>query len=272
MAQVTLPDFAAIKNTQRATWASGDYGVVGRSLQIVGETLCEAADIRGAEKVLDVAAGDGNAALAAARRWADVTASDYVPALLERTMRRAEANGLSMQVREADAENLPFENDSFDAVMSVFGAMFTPNQERTASEMLRVCKPGGRVALANWTPSGFIGELFRVVGRHVPPPAGVKPASLWGTEDRLRELFPSDVADVRVAERVFNFRYRSPRHWIDVFQTYYGPVLRAFAALPQERRGDLDDDLFALAQEHNVTTDGTFVAPGAYLEVVITKR
>jgi SAM-dependent methyltransferase len=175
-------------------------------------------------------------------------------------------------VREADAENLPFENDSFDAVMSVFGAMFTPNQDRTASEMLRVCKPGGRVALANWTPSGFIGELFRVVGRHVPPPAGVKPASLWGTEDRLRELFPSDVADVRVAERVFNFRYRSPRHWIDVFQTYYGPVLRAFAALPQERRGDLDDDLFALAQEHNVTTDGTFVAPGAYLEVVITKR
>jgi SAM-dependent methyltransferase len=266
------PDYTAIKTVQRATWASGDYSVVGNTLQIVGETLCEAADIRGGEQVLDVAAGNGNASLAAARRFADVTASDYVPALLERARRRAEADGLALTTREADAENLPFDDESFDAVLSVYGAMFTPNQDRTASELLRVCKRGGRVAMANWTPDGFIGAMFRVVGRLVPPPVGVKPASLWGTKDRLAELFPSHVADLRVTERTFNFRYRSPKHFVGIFRTYYGPVLRAFAALPEERRGELERDLLAFVDRFNTATDGSLVAPATYLEVVATKR
>jgi SAM-dependent methyltransferase len=266
------PDLAVLKGRQRDTWASGDYAVIGRTLQIVGETLCEAADVRGGERVLDVAAGNGNAALAAARRWADVIAVDWVPALLERTARRAEANGLALHTREADLEALPFEDGSFDAVLSVYGAMFSPDQERTATEMLRVCRDGGRVAMANWTPDGFIGELFRVVGAHVPPPQGVESPARWGTEERLRELFPRPAAELRIAERTFTFRYRSVDHWLEVFRAYYGPMLRAFEALPAERRPDLDRDLRALLDRWNTADDGTFVAPGAYLEVVARKR
>ncbi len=272
LAHTIGPDLKRIKNVQRETWASGDYAVIGRSLQIVGETLCEAVDVRGGEDVLDVAAGNGNASLAAARRWANVTASDYVPSLLAGTRRRAAADGLDLQIREADAENLPFGDESFDVVLSVFGAMFAPDQERTAAEMLRVCRRGGRVALANWTPEGFIGEMFRVVGRHVPPPAGLKSPAMWGTEARLAELFPEEVADLRVTRRHFVFRYRSPAHFLEIFRAYYGPVLRAFAALPREGQGQLERDLLAFLAARNVALDGTFVAPGEYLEVVATRR
>ncbi|MEZ5064028.1 MAG: class I SAM-dependent methyltransferase [bacterium] len=266
------PDFEAIKTKQRATWGDGDYNVIGRSLQLVGETLCEAADVRGDERVLDVAAGTGNAALAAARRWAQVTAADYVESLLDRTRVRAEADGMALETRVADAEALPFENGSYDKVLSTFGIMFAPNQEKVAAELLRVCRSGGHVALANWTPDGFIGELFKVVGRHVPPPAGVKSAALWGTEARLHELFPAEAAAIRVEKKDFVFRYRSPQHFVDVFRTYYGPVLRAFAALPEERREELERDMLALIDRCNVATDGTCVIPGAYLEVVVTKQ
>ncbi len=265
-------DFTALKTRQQATWSSGDYAVVGTTLQIVGESLCEAVDLRGGETVLDVAAGNGNAALAAARRWAEVTAVDYVPALLARAQARAEADGLAIAVRDGDAEHLPFDDGSFDVVLSTFGVMFTPDQPRAAAELARVCRPGGRIGLANWTPDGFIGQLFKIVGRHLPPPAGVSPPALWGTRDRLVDLFGNLAADIRTEERLFVFRYRSPEHWLGVFRTYYGPVLKAFGALPATGQAALADDLLALLGRFNRVSDGTVVVPGAYLEAVIARR
>jgi len=223
-------DFAVIKGRQQAAWSTGNYAVVGTTLQIVGETLAEAMDLRAGMRVLDVAAGNGNATLAAARRWCDVTSTDYVPALLESGRARAVAEGHAIKFQEADAENLPYADASFDAVMSTFGVMFTPDQERAASELLRVCKPGGKIGLANWTPESFIGQLFKTIGRYVPPAAGIKSPSLWGTESRLAELFGHDANAIRTARREFVFRYRSPAHWIEVFRTYYGPTNRMFAA------------------------------------------
>ena len=225
------PDLGAVKARQQGAWSSGDYAVVGTTLQIVGEELCEALDLRPGSKVLDVAAGNGNATLAAARRWCEVTSTDYVPALLERGRERATAEGLSVEFREADAEALPFPDSSFDAVVSTFGVMFTPDQDKAAAEMLRVCKPGGKIGLANWTPDGFIGQLFKTLGRHVPPPAGVKSPALWGTRARLDEMFGAQAASITAEPRMFVFRYRSPEHWLDVFKTFYGPMLKAFAAL-----------------------------------------
>ena len=203
------PDFAAIKVRQKATWASGDYAVVGTTLQIVGETLCEAADLRAGERVLDVAAGNGNATLAAARRYCEVTSTDYVPALLERGRERAAAERLhGIDFREADAEALPFDDGSFDAVVSTFGCMFAPNPPRVAAELLRACRPGGRIAMANWTPEGFIGQVFKTVGQHVPPPAGVTSPALWGSRARLVELFGDSAAGIVAQPRLFMFRYR----------------------------------------------------------------
>src|SRR5215207_6978203 len=202
-------DLTAVKSRQQATWSSGDYAVIGTTLTITGELLCEAVDLRPGQRVLDVAAGNGNATLAAARRWADVTSTDYVPALLERGRTRAAAEGLPVIFQHADAEDLPFADGSFDVVLSVFGVMFTPNQEQAAQELLRVCRPGGKIGLANWTPDGFIGHVFRTIGKYVPPPPGVKPPSLWGTEQRLHELFGDGIADLTVNRRMFVFRYRS---------------------------------------------------------------
>lgn len=227
---VESPDYAGIKQRQQATWAAGDYAVVGTTLQIVGESLCETVDLRAGERVLDVAAGNGNASLAAARRWAEVVSTDYVGALLARASERAAAERLAIDFREADAEALPFAADRFDVVLSTFGVMFTPNQKKAAAEMVRVCRPGGRIGLANWTPDGFIGQLFRAIGKHMPPPAGVNSPALWGTEAHLQELFRGH--RVRVEPRVFNFRYRSADHWLEIFKTYYGPTNRAFD-LPQ---------------------------------------
>lgn len=265
------PDFEAIKTRQQATWASGDYAHVGVRLQIVGESLCEAVDLRSSERVLDVAAGNGNASLAAARRYAQVVATDYVPALLEAAERRARADGLPIETRVADAENLPFADGAFDVVLSTYGVMFSPNQPRAASEMLRVTRPGGRVGLANWTPDGFIGELFGVIGAFVPPPAGVAPPSAWGTETRIVELFGPEARDIRTRRRQYTFRFRSADHWIDVFRTYYGPVERAFAALASTDQEDLEKALTALLRKYDRGGSNGLVVPGDYLEVVIER-
>jgi len=265
-------DFGAIKTKQKGAWSSGDYAVVGTTLQIVGEELCEALDLRSGQKVLDVAAGNGNVSLAAARRWCDVTSTDYVGSLLERARQRAAAEGLMIGFREADAENLPFADDAFDVVVSTYGVMFTPDQQRAASEMLRVCRPGGKIGLANWTPEGFIGQLFKTIGKHLPPPAGAKSPALWGTKSHLVELFDEVPVTIDAHERNFVFRYRSPEHWMEIFRTFYGPVLKAFAALDAQGQTALNADLLSLIGRFNRATDGTMVVPSEYLEVVITKR
>jgi ubiquinone/menaquinone biosynthesis C-methylase UbiE len=270
-AATAAPDLAMIKSRQQGAWSSGDYAVVGSTLQIVGEQLCEALDLQAGEKVLDVAAGNGNVTLAAARRWCEVVSTDYVPELLERGRARAEADGLTVAFKEADAEALPFADRSFHAVVSTFGVMFTPNQEKAAAELIRVCKPGGRIGLANWTPEGFIGQLFKTIGKHMPPPAGVKSPALWGTRARITELFGTQASSIRIESRNFNFRYRSPQHWLDVFKTYYGPVLKTFAALPEQAQSSLTADLLVLAEQFNRSTD-TMVAPSEYLEIIVTRR
>jgi ubiquinone/menaquinone biosynthesis C-methylase UbiE len=266
------PNLEQIKGRQRATWGSGDYAVVGTTLQIVGENLCEALDLRAGQTVLDVAAGNGNVSLAAARRWCAVTSTDYVGALLERGRARAAAEGLDLTFREADAEALPFPDGSFDAVVSTFGVMFTPDQDKAAAELARVCRPGGKIGLANWTPDGFIGQLFKTIGRHVPPPAGVKSPALWGTRDRIAELFGRSAAAIAAEPRQFTFRYRSPAHFIDVFRTFYGPALKAFAALDEAGREALTADIGALISRFDRADDGTMIVPSEYLEVVITRR
>jgi SAM-dependent methyltransferase len=267
-----VADLAAVKLKQKTAWSAGDYAVVGTTLQIVGENLCEALDLHAGERVLDVAAGNGNATLAAARRWCDVVSTDYVGALLERGKARASAEGLDVRFEEADAENLPYADASFDVVLSTFGVMFTPNQERAANELARVCKPGGKIGLANWTPSGFIGQLFKVIGRYVPPPAGVKPPSLWGTEERLRELFDERIATLGTTRQNFVFRYRTPQHWLDTFRTYYGPVQKAFDAVDAARQESLAADLIQLVQQFNRASDGAMLVPSEYLEIVIKRR
>jgi ubiquinone/menaquinone biosynthesis C-methylase UbiE len=271
-AAASSPDLDAIKGKQRATWASGDFGIIGTTLQIVGESLCEAVDLRAGSKVLDVAAGNGNCSLAAARRWCEVTSTDYVPALLEDGRRRAAAERLSIQFQEADAEALPFADGAFDVVLSSFGVMFTPNHVRTASELLRVCRPDGRIGLANWTPAGFIGQLFKVVGRHVPPSPLLTPASKWGTDEHLQLLFGAAASDIQTTRRDFVFRYRSPEHWIEVFRTWYGPVHKAFAALSAETQLRLEQDLIELIAAFNRSGDSTMVVPAEYVEVVVIKR
>lgn len=266
------PDFAGIKQRQQATWASGDFAVIGVTLQIVGESLAEAADIRANEHVIDIAAGNGNATLAAARRFAKVTSTDYVPALLEKGRLRAAAEGLSVEFREADAEALPFPDASFDVALSTFGVMFTPDHARSAGEMTRVVRAGGRIGMANWTPDGFIGQLFKTIGKHVAPPAGLKSPALWGTEDYLRDLFGDAAARMHVERKIFNFRYASAAHWMQVFRDFYGPVHKAFAALDAAAGQALEQDITALLDRFNVAGPASLVVPAEYLEVVITKR
>jgi SAM-dependent methyltransferase len=265
-------DLAAVKNKQHLAWSSGDYAVVGTTLQIVGESLCEALDLHAGERVLDVAAGNGNATLAAARRWCDVVSTDYVPALLERGRSRASAEGLQVQFEQADAENLPYGDHSFDVAMSTFGVMFTPDQDKAAAEMARACKPGGRIGLANWTPGSFVGEIFKTLGRYLPPPAGVKSPALWGTEARLHELFGEQIDSIEIERREFVFRYHSAAHWLEVFRTFYGPMYKAFGALDAEKQESLANDLVALAESFNGASDGTLAAPSEYIEVVIRRK
>ena len=265
-----IDEFAQVKSRQQSMWASGDFAVIGTTLQIVGEQLCETADVRARERVLDVAAGNGNATLAAAHRFARVTSTDYVPALLERGRVRAQAEGLAVTFEVADAEALPYPDDSFDVVLSTFGVMFAPNQPRAAREMLRVCRPGGRIGLASWTPAGFVGEMLRVVGRHVPPIPGVASPALWVKPDHVATLFP-DVSQLSSAVRYFAFRYESAAHFVDVFRRYYGPVHKAFAALDAERQAALEADLVALLRQADTGGSRGLVVPGEYLETVIVK-
>jgi SAM-dependent methyltransferase len=265
------PDFAAVKARQRAAWSSGNYSVVGTTLQIVGETLCEALDLRAGTRVLDVAAGNGNASLAAARRWCDVVSTDYVGSLLEAGRARSNAEGHTIEFQEADAEALPFADASFDTVLSVFGVMFTPNQAQAATELTRVCRPGGHIGLANWTPDGFIGQVFKTIGKYVPPAAGVHSPALWGTSHRLQELFGGSVRAIRAVSRDFVFRYRSAQHWLEVFRNYYGPMHKTYGAIDVARQEDLTRDLLGLIARHNRSGDDTVIVPSTYLEVVIER-
>jgi ubiquinone/menaquinone biosynthesis C-methylase UbiE len=267
-----IRDLAALKTRQHAAWSSGDYAIVGTTLQIVGEELCEALDIRPGQRVLDVAAGNGNATLAAARRWCDVVSTDYVPSLLVRGQLRAKAEGLPVEFKVADAEALPFADAAFDVVVSTFGVMFTPDQDKAATELLRVCNSGGKIGLANWTPEGFIGQLFKTLGTYLPPPAGAKSPALWGTPARISEMFGAAATSIKAERRHFTFRYRSPGHFLEIFSNYYGPMLKAFAALDETKRQGLRHDLLALIGRMNAAADGTMIVPSEYLEIVITKR
>lgn len=269
---VAMPDYPAIKTKQNAAWASGDYAKIGTTLQIVGESLAEVMDLNPNLKVLDVAAGNGNATLAFARRWCSVTSTDYVEKLLQQGRARAEADGLSITFQTADAEALPFETASFDAVVSTFGVMFTPNQLKAASEMLRVCSPGGKIGMANWTPDGFIGQIFKALGEHIAPPAGVKSPALWGSRRWIEEVFAAKSRAMEINERSFIFRYRSPQHFIDFFRTYYGPLHKAFLALDPAGQNSLAASLNAIIERLNTARDGSMRVPSSYAEIIITKR
>ena len=272
MTTQTQFDFTAVKSRQQATWSAGDYAVIGTTLALTGELLCEAVELRPGQLVLDVAAGNGNATLAAARRWGAVTSTDYVGALLEHGRAKAAAERLPVTFQEADAEDLPFADGSFDVVLSVFGVMFTPHQEQAAHELLRVCRAGGKIGLANWTPESFIGNVFRTIGKYIPPAPGVKSPALWGTEQRLRDLFGDGISQLSINRRMFVFRYRSAQHWLEIFRTYYGPVLKAFAALDAAGQASLAADLIELLQRFNQGGPDTLAVPSEYLEVVATRR
>jgi ubiquinone/menaquinone biosynthesis C-methylase UbiE len=271
MTTTMQPDLITVKHRQQAAWSTGDYGVIGTTLDIVGEQLCEAVDLRSTEQVLDVATGNGNAALAAARRWCKVTGIDYVPALLEEGRARATGDRLSITFLEGDAEEIPFPDAAFDVVLSTFGVMFSANQERAAAELVRVCRSGGRIALANWTPESYIGQLFRTLGQYIPPAPGVQSPMRWGTEDGLRALFGDAMQEMRVTPRDFVFRYRSAQHWLEVFRTYYGPTVKAFGALDAERQNALAQEIIGLLEARHQGGPGLAV-PSAYAEVVITLR
>jgi ubiquinone/menaquinone biosynthesis C-methylase UbiE len=270
VAAVTATAGPSIKARQQAMWASGDFAVIGTTLQIVGELLCEAIDLRSSERVLDVAAGNGNATLAAARRFATVTSTDYVPALLERGRGRAIAEALDVRFETADAEALPYPDSSFDVLLSTFGVMFAPDHDKAASEMFRVCRPGGRIGLASWTPQGFLGDLFRTVGKHVPPVPGVRSPLLWGTADHLRGLF-AKATTIAHGTRMFAFRYRSAEHFVEVFRTFYGPTHKAFATLDTKGQAALEADMLALLRTHDRGGASGLVVPAEYLETVIVR-
>jgi ubiquinone/menaquinone biosynthesis C-methylase UbiE len=264
-------DLKSVKGRQQSAWSSGNYAVVGTTLQLVGEQLAEACDVHWDERVLDVAAGNGNATRAAGRRGAAVTSTDYVEALLRQGAARADAEGLQVRFEPADAEELPYADGSFDAVLSTFGVMFAPDQARAAAELARVCRSGGRIGLANWTPEGFIGQLFKTLGRHVPPPPGVQSPALWGVEAHLRSLFGDSLESIAIKRRMFNFRYRSAEHFVEIFRTWYGPVHKAFAALPADGAAALNEELLTLLGARNRAPE-SLVVPSEYLEVVVKRR
>lgn len=270
--QEQAPDMTAIKERMYKIWTSGEYARIGNPIAIMGELLCEAVDLRSGDKVLDVATGSGNTAISAARRFCEVTGMDLSPESIEHARRRAEAEGMNITFEVGDAEDLSYPDDSFDVVLSTLGVMFCPNQEKTASELLRVCRPGGRIGLANWAPDGYIGNMLRTIGKHVPPPPGVKPPPLWGTEERLQELLGEGVSSLKTTRRTYNFRYPSAVHFVNWFRNYYGPTVRAFGALEPDGQNALANDLEALLEEWNISGDETLVVPSDYLEAVAVKR
>jgi ubiquinone/menaquinone biosynthesis C-methylase UbiE len=268
----TTPDYRAITERQQKTWAAGDYARVGSLSVLHGELLCEALDIHPGERVLDVAAGNGCASLAAARRWADVTATDFVDHLLDTARRVAEASGLTLAAQVADAQALPFDDDTFDVALSTFGAMFAPDQQKVADELVRVCRPGGRIGMVNWAPTSLIGDVFRATGKHVPPPAGLRPAIQWGDEERIRELFGNRISSLDIVTRQLTFRYRSPEHMLEYFRTWYGPTKVAFDSLDKDGQSALAADLIDVYSAYNRADDGTLVAPSDYVEIVAVVR
>lgn len=270
--QSSAVDLSAIKARQQKSWSTGDYSVIGATLIVISEELCEAVDLHAGQSVLDVATGSGNTAIAAARRFCEVTGIDYVPALLEIGRRRADAEHLNVTFQEGDTENIPFADSSFDVVLSTLGVMFTPNQEKAASELLRVCRSGGKIGLANWTPTSYIGDLFRSIGKYVPPAPNLKPGALWGTEARLRELFGDEITSLQTTKRNFMFRYRSEAHWMEIFSTYYGPIVTAFQSLDAAGQQGLSQEITGLLEKYNRAKDGTLVVPAEYLESVAIKR
>jgi ubiquinone/menaquinone biosynthesis C-methylase UbiE len=269
---LAAPDYTVIKERQRAMWASGDYARIGTTLQLAGEALAEAIDMTPGSKVLDVAAGNGNASLAMARRGCKVTSTDYVEALLERGRMRAEAESLDIEFRMADAEALPFGAGSFDAAVSVFGVMFAPDQAEAAAELLRVVRSGGKIGLANWTPEGFIGQLLKTVGRHVPPPKGLDPPPRWGAKAWIEETFGREARALAMEARTFTFRYASPQEFVDFFRTYYGPTHKAFLALDRAGQAALENDMVELVARFNRAGDGAMAVPSDYLETIVTRR
>jgi ubiquinone/menaquinone biosynthesis C-methylase UbiE len=266
------PNLSAIKDRQQKTWTSGNYARIGNTLVIMGELLCEAVNVHAGDKVLDVATGNGNTAISAARRFCDVTGVDYVPELIEDARRRAEVEGLEITFDVGDAEDLPYPDASFDVVLSTVGVMFAPHQEKVAEELLRICRPGGKIGLANWTPDGFIGNMFRTLGKYVPPPPGIKPPPLWSTEERLRELLGEGVASLEVARRSYVWRYPSAGHFVEHFRSYYGPMLKAFESLDRDGQEALAKDLEELLERWNTSGEATLVVPSDYLEVVALRR
>ena len=266
------PDLATIKGRQQKAWSSGDYGRVGVTLLVMAELLAEAADLKPGQSVLDVASGNGNTSLAAARRFGDVTGIDYVPMLLEEARNRAEAEGLAIDFVEGDAEELPFEDASFDAALSTLGVMFAPNQEKAAGELLRVVRPGGTIAMASWVPDGYIGNLFKTIGKHVPPPPGLKPPFRWGTEEGLDELLDGGIGSLQTRRRTFVWRFPSVPHHVDFMREYYGPLNKAFGALDEEGQNALEGDLISLAERYDRSENGTAVLHADYLEVVAARR
>lgn len=270
--QPLAPGLTGIKEGQQKTWSTGNYARIGNPLVIMGEQLCEAVDVRSGQKILDVATGSGNTAISAARRFCETTGIDYVPDLIEQAKQRAAAEDLDITFEVGDAEDLPYPDASFDAVLSTVGVMFTPDQEKTAQELLRVCKPGGKIGLANWVPDGYAGNMFRTVGKHFSPPPGTKPPPLWGTEDRLRELLGGGISSMETRRRTYVFRYLSAEHFIEHFRSYYGPMHKAFSSLGPDGRGALESDLKELIGGWNVSGDETAVLPSDYLEVVAVKR
>lgn len=269
---IIQPDFSAIKFKQQAIWASGNYAIVGCTVQITGENLCEAMNLHSGESVLDVAAGNGNASLAAARRFCHVVSTDYVPALLEKAELRASADGLAIDFQTADAEKLPFDNESFDNVISTFGVMFAPNQKCCTQELVRVCRSGGKIGMANWTPTSFIGQLFKIIGKYVTPPLGVASPANWGNEAFIQEHFAGEASEIEITRKSFMFRYLSADHWVDIFRTYYGPVLKVFEMLNKEQRSALTKEIMELINNHNESGDDTMVVRSEYLEIVIVKK
>ena len=264
-------EFSAIKSKQKVDWASGDYAKIGTTLQVVGEELAEAVDLSPATRVLDVAAGNGNATLAFARRWCDVTSTDFVESLLARSEARATAEGLRVKYQVADAEALPFNDEEFDAVVSTFGVMFTPNQPQAAAELIRTCRSGGKIGLSNWTPESFIGALFRTIGTLMAPPPGVQSPSLWGTREWIEETFGAASKSIAFKQKSFVFRYRSPEHFMEVFRAFYGPVHNAFLALDAEQQATLEAVILSLIAERNTATDGSMRLPAEYAEIVMVK-
>ena len=265
-------DLKAVKETQQKTWADGDFAMVASLIMIVAEELAEALQIVPGERVLDVACGSGNGAIAAARRsWGSVVGTDYVPALLERGRERAAAERLDVEFVEGDAESLPFGDGDFDVAMSIFGAMFAPDHEQTAAELLRVCKPGGRIGMANWVPDSGIGRMFMTVAKHAPPPPGVQPPLLWGTEDHLRELFGDGVTDLRIERRKSRQTFRSADHWLDFFRTYFGPTKTAFERVGPEGEAALEADLRGFLEESNTAGEGALVLEPEYIQVLATR-